>query len=137
LEKVADSHKLELYHDVHPKSFSGLSTSSPVVTTERICLSGLPAEIYPCKILLQQKLDEWCEYKVIFPRCFSFSGIGKRTTFQEFSYLTHLCAAAHSTTPNMFANLVAAGVTYEIPLPRPCPDFIPFCGDRIGNLVMI
>jgi hypothetical protein len=23
LEKVADSHKLELYHDVHPKSFSG------------------------------------------------------------------------------------------------------------------
>jgi hypothetical protein len=37
----------------------------------------------------------------------------------------------------MFANLIAAGATYEIPLLGPSSDFVIFCDDRIGNLVMI
>jgi hypothetical protein len=129
LEKVADIHKFELHHDVRPKSFSGMSTSSPAVC-------GLPAEIYSYKILLQQKLDEWWEPRITYPRCSSFSGIGKIITFLVSLHPTHLSSVAHSTIENMFANLIA-GVTDEIPLSRPCPDVVPFCGDRIGNLVML
>jgi hypothetical protein len=100
---------------------------------------GVPSDMLPHLILLHQKLGDLWIYRVTYPLCYnySFSGIGKTITFLVLLHLPHLSAAARSKSENMFANLIAADATYEIPLLGPSPDFVHFCDDRIGNLVMI
>jgi hypothetical protein len=100
---------------------------------------GVPSDMLPHLILLHQKLGDLWIYRVTYPLCYnySFSGIGKTITFLVLLHLPHLSAAARSKSENMFANLITADATYEIPLLGPSPDFVHFCDDRIGNLVMI
>jgi hypothetical protein len=100
---------------------------------------GVLSDMLPHLILLQQNLGDLWKSRMTYPLCYSyrFSGIGKKITFMVFVHLPQLSAAARSKSENMFANLIAADATYEIPLLGPSPDFVHFSNDRIGNLVMI